>query len=165
MNTHNLFKGKSALFTTIMHCITCAGVTLLSFAVLSCGTQPDYSITPVPFTDVSIIDDFWSMCMETNRTVTIPFAFTQCEETGRVNNFAVAGGLTEGQYKGERYNDTDVYKVMEGATYSLALFPDPQLNAYLDSLIHIIASAQEEDGYLFTSRTIDPENPIPGTGA
>lgn len=124
----------------------------------------DYPIKPVPFTDVNITDDFWLPRVETNRTVTIPFAFKKCEETGRIDNFARAGGLMEGPFEGLRYNDSDVFKIMEGAAYSLALHPDPELEAYLDGLIVKIAAAQEEDGYLYTARTIDPENPPPGAG-
>jgi len=70
----------------------------------------------------------------------------------------------KGRYKGQRYNDSDVFKVIEGAAYSLILHPDPTLEKYLDKLIAKIASAQEDDGYLYTPRTIDPEHPVPGTG-
>jgi len=130
------------------------------------AAQParDYPIQPVPFTAVQVEDQFWAPRIETNRSVTIPFAFRKNEETGRVDNFKIAGGLTEGTYKGERYNDTDVYKVIEGAAYSLKQHPDPELEKYIDSLVNIIAQAQEPDGYLFMARTCDPANPTPGTG-
>ncbi len=124
----------------------------------------DYPIKPVPFTLVNIKDEFWAPRIETNRTVTIPFALKQNEETGRVDNFAIAGGLMKGEYKGERYNDTDVYKVLEGASYSLALHPNPELEKYLDTLIEKIDAAQEDDGYLFTPRTADSAHPRPGIG-
>ena len=116
------------------------------------------------FTKVSVTDDFWLPRIETNQKVTIPFAMQQNEETGRVDNFAIAAGLLEGEYKGERYNDTDVYKVMEGAAYTLATNPDPELERSLDELIAVIAAAQEEDGYLFTPRTAAPEKPVVGIG-
>jgi hypothetical protein len=125
----------------------------------------DYSRKPVPFTRVKVTDAFWAPRIETNRAVTIPFIFKKCEETGRVDNFAIAGGLMKGKYKGERYNDTDVYKTIEGASYSLAVHPDAGLDAYLDELIVKIAAAQEPDGYLFTARTADPTHPQPGIGA
>lgn len=124
----------------------------------------DYPIKPVPFNLVKIKDEFWAPRIEKNRTVTIPFALKQNEETGRVDNFAIAGGLMKGEYKGERYNDTDVYKVLEGASYSLALHPDPELDKYLDTLIEKINAAQEDDGYLFTPRTANPDHPRPGIG-
>jgi DUF1680 family protein len=124
----------------------------------------DYPVKPVDFTKVKVRDDFWLSRIETNQKVTIPFAMQQNEDTGRVDNFRIAGGLIEGEYKGERYNDTDVYKVMEGAAYTLATNPDPKLEKSLDELISVIASAQEEDGYLFTPRTAAPEKPVVGIG-
>ncbi len=141
---------------------------LLTFCLLLpvCTRQglKDYPLQPVAFTEVQITDGFWLPRMETNRTVTIPFAFKKCEETGRIDNFAKAGGLIPGEFEGRRYNDSDVFKIMEGAAYSLSLHPDPELEQYMDDLIAKVAAAQEDDGYLFTTRTIDPENPAPGSG-
>ena len=125
----------------------------------------DYPIAPVPFTAVRLTDAFWAPRIETNRTVTIPAIFRKCEETGRIDNFAIAGGLMKGEYKGERYNDTDVYKTIEGASYSLMVHPDPQLDRFLDGVIAKIAAAQEPDGYLYTPRTASPGKVQPGTGA
>ena len=127
-------------------------------------TIRDYPIMPVSFTSVQVSDEFWLPRIETNRTVTIPFAIDKNEETGRVDNFAFAAGRKEGTYKGRRFNDTDVYKVIEGIAYSLQVHPDPELEEYTDSLIELIAAAQEEDGYLYPARTADPENPAPGAG-
>jgi len=128
------------------------------------GGTLDYPISPVPFTEVTLDDGFWLDRIETNREVTIPFALQQNEDTERVDNFRKAAGLLEGEYVGERYNDTDVYKVLEGAAYSLQVHPDPTLEAQLDELIAIIAEAQEDDGYLFTPRSVDPTAPQPGIG-
>lgn len=124
----------------------------------------DYPVRPVPFTKVRISEGFWFPRMETNRKVTIPFDFRKCEETGRIDNFAKAGGLMEGRFEGIYFNDSDVFKVMEGAAYSLSLHPDPELEKYLGDLIYKIAAAQEDDGYLYTARTIDPENPPRNSG-
>jgi len=124
----------------------------------------DYPITPVPFTAVKVTDGFWAPRIETNRSVTIPAIFKKCEETGRIDNFAIAGGLVKGEYKGERYNDTDVYKTIEGASYSLMVHPDPDLDRYLDGVIAKIAAAQETDGYLYTPRTASPNKLQPGIG-
>ncbi len=111
-------------------------------------------IEPTPFTDVRFTDQFWAARLETNRTVTIPHVFRRCEEEGRMENFAIAGGLREGQQRGGfPFDDTDVYKTIEGASYALMLDPDPELEAYLDELIALIAGGQEDDGYLFTIRT------------
>ena len=126
--------------------------------------KKDYPITPVPFTAVRVTDGFWAPRIETNRAVTIPAIFKKCEETGRIDNFAIAGGLIKGEYKGERYNDTDVYKTIEGASYSLMVHPDPALDRYLDGVIAKIAAAQEPDGYLYTPRTASPGKVQPGTG-
>jgi DUF1680 family protein len=118
----------------------------------------DYPFKPVEFTRVHFSDDFWKPRMDTNRLVTIPFDFKKCEETNRINNFAVAGGIVEGKFEGRRYNDSDLFKVMEGASYSLTIYPDRDLEMYLDSIISLIAAAQEDDGYLFTCRTINPDS-------
>ena len=117
----------------------------------------DYPITPVPFTDVKVRDGFWSSRLETNRKVTIPSEFKKCEETRRIDNFAKAGKLMPGTFEGIPFNDSDVYKVIEGATYSLALHPDPKLDDYLDQLNAKIAAAQEPDGYLYTCRTTNTQ--------
>ena len=124
----------------------------------------DYPVRPVPFTDVRLSDIFWAPRLETNRTVSIPYALRMNEETGRVDNFRKAARLIPGAYKGKRYNDSDVYKAMEGAAYTLLLHPDPGLEKTLDDLVTLIGQAQEPDGYLFTTRTIDPKNPAPGSG-
>jgi DUF1680 family protein len=119
----------------------------------------DYPIQPVPFTQVQVTDSFWLPKIETNRTVTIPFAFRKSEETGRIANFAVAGKVIPGKFCSKYgYDDSDVYKIIEGAAYSLATHPDPKLEAYLDSLANLIAKAQEPDGYLYTMRTINPDS-------
>ena len=127
-------------------------------------SKPEYPITPVPLTDVQLGDGFWAKRIETNRTVTIPFAFEQNETTGRLDNFLKAADTAEGFYQGERYNDTDVYKVLEGAAYSLQVHADPELDEYLDRVIAAIASAQEPDGYLFTPRTAPSEELPIGIG-
>jgi hypothetical protein len=124
----------------------------------------DYPIRPVPFTEVTLADAFWAPRLETNRTVSIPYALRMNEETGRVDNFRKAARLMTGPHKGRRFNDSDVYKSMEAAAYALRLRPDPALEKTLDDLIALIARAQEPDGYLFTTRTNDPAHPAPGSG-
>ena len=115
----------------------------------------DYPIRPVPFTAVQIADGFWSPRLETNRAVTVRHDFDKCETTGRIANFAVAGGLAKGDFVGLfGFNDSDVYKVIEGASYSLRLRPDPGLESYVDEVVAKIAAAQEDDGYLYTAGTI-----------
>ena len=140
--------------------ILCLAVLALSYTCVT-ESQRDYPIKPVPFTDVHIADNFWSPRMETNQKITIPYAFGKCEETGRINNFFVAGGLKEGTFSGiYPFDDSDVYKIIEGASYSLSIHSDPKLEKYLDDLIFKISAAQEEDGYLYTARTINPDPPV-----
>lgn len=127
------------------------------------GESAGWLETP-PLKAVSVDDGFWKGIIERNRTVSIPYAFGKCEETGRIDNFAIAGGLKKGKHSGERYNDSDVFKIIEGACYSLIETPDPALCSYVDSLVTLIAAAQEDDGYLYTTRTIDPVNMAPGAG-
>ncbi|HNY13967.1 MAG TPA: glycoside hydrolase family 127 protein [Bacteroidales bacterium] len=118
-------------------------------------TGGDYPIKPVPFTEVKLTDDFWAPRIKKNATVTIPIAFSYCESTGRVRNFEIAGGLDTGRFVGSYpFDDSDVFKIIEGASYSLQTFPDHQLERYLDTLIYKIGLAQEDDGYLYTNRTI-----------
>ncbi|MDF1559000.1 MAG: glycoside hydrolase family 127 protein [Bacteroidales bacterium] len=127
--------------------------------------KPEQWLNTPAFIDVMISDGFWSPMIERNRVKTIPYVFRQCELTGRIDNFAVAGGLKKGKHTGARYNDSDVFKIIEGACYSLMETPDPELRGYVDSLITLIAAAQEDDGYLYTTRTIDPVNMAPGAGS
>jgi len=161
----------------LFHCsiIVCS---LLGAAVVLCAWQPsdgngvrkDYPIQPVRFTDVHISDEFWAPRIETNRNVSIPTAFDQCERTGRIENFARAAEVLRGHDLADKhapgfpFDDTDPYKVLEGASYALSIRPDPKLSAYLDSIIAKIAAAQEPDGYLYTTRTIDPQHPHQWSG-
>jgi hypothetical protein len=120
--------------------------------------QKDYAIKDINFTQVHLSDNFWLPRIEINRTVTIPASFERCENTGRVKNFVMAA-----EKKGKfctvyPFDDTDIYKTIEGAAFSLATHPDAKLDKYVDSLITIVKSAQEADGYLYTARTIDPLN-------
>lgn len=155
-------KSFPAFFTAV--------AAVLIIVVASCQTskeQPafrDYPVKPVAFTEVSLTDDFWAPRLETNRIKSIPYAFRMNEETGRVDNFRKAAGLMPGKHKGRRFNDSDIFKSMEAAAYSLAMTQDPELGKKMDELIEIIGQAQEADGYLYTARTIDPADPAPGAG-
>ncbi|HET6555695.1 MAG TPA: glycoside hydrolase family 127 protein [Prolixibacteraceae bacterium] len=127
--------------------------------LVGCKSEPekaDYQLQGVPFNEVKISDHFWLPKIETNRTVTIPASFAKCEEMGRMDNFLIAGGVMEGPVKGKMpFDDSDVYKIIEGASYSMTVIPDPKLDAYVDSIIQIIKTGQEADGYLTTYKTID----------
>jgi hypothetical protein len=136
----------------------------LSMAVSGCQHPDGSALRAVPFTSVELLDSFWKPRLAVNHTVTIPHILRQNEETGRVDNFRKAAGEVPGRYEGRRFNDTDIYKVIEAASYAIAQTPDPALEAELDELIGLIEKAQRPDGYLFPARTIDPETPAPGVG-
>ena len=145
---------RHALPLSVLATATAAAALTISSCTPKTYTQPDAPIQEVPFTQVHIQDQFWSPRIETNRTVSIPSAFRECEKNGRFDNFAIAAGLKKGEHRGDfPFDDTDPYKIIEGASYSLAVKYDPQLDHYLDSVISIIAAAQEPDGYLTTCVT------------
>jgi DUF1680 family protein len=120
----------------------------------------DYPINPVSIRDVKVTDDFWLPIIQTVQQRTISYALEKCKEEGRFDNFLIAGGVMEGETKGYMpFDDTDVYKIIEGASNSLISSPNEQLEVLLDSLIAIVKIGQEEDGYLTTWRTINPAKP------
>ena len=132
---------------------------------LPAQTPVDYAIQGIPFNTVSLNDGFWLPKIETNRTITIPSSFQKCEETGRVENFILASGAKKGKFLTVYpFDDTDIYKTIEGAAFSMTVHPDKALDRYVDSLIAIVAAAQEPDGYLYTARTIDPAHPHDWSG-
>ncbi|MBT9915200.1 glycoside hydrolase family 127 protein [Bacteroides salyersiae] len=141
---------------------------MLSLVLTAVGTvfaqkeplHPGYPIDPVPFTSVKVTDHFWGQRLKTSREVTIPLAFRKSEETGRIKNFEKAAHPSE-DYKveGFSFDDTDIYKTIEGASYSLQTYPDKRLEKYIDSILAIVATAQEPDGYLYTARTMNPKHP------
>ena len=117
----------------------------------------DYPIHSIPIDCVSIEDPFWSPKLKINSRVTIWSILRKCEETGRIANFEKAAGLAPGPFVGLRFNDSDVYKIIEAAAYSLQDFPDPVLLRYIDSILGLIISAQWPDGYLNTFYSLGPE--------
>ena len=131
-----------------------SGLVAVLIAVAAAASAQVPSINEVSFTQVRLNDCFWTPRININRTVSIPSAFHECEVNGRFDNFALAAGLIEGEHRGDfSFDDTDPYKVIEGASYSLAVHYDAKLDHYLDSVINIIAKAQEPDGYLTTCVT------------
>ena len=147
-------------------------VALTAIATLSGCTKKveqagGYPITPVPFTSVKVENEsFWGQRLEASRKVTIPLAFSKCESEGRYTNFSNAAERMKDSTKffkvhgrGFSFDDTDPYKTIEGASYILQTYPDEELKLYVDSVLGVIASAQEPDGYLYTARTQNPEEP------
>lgn len=120
--------------------------------------EADYPIQPVDFTHVHVHDRFWTPRMETNANITIPYVLQKCRENGRMDNFLKAAGKLPPTKTSEfPFDDTDLYKLIEGISYTLQVKKNPNLEKQLDSLIAIIADAQEPDGYLYTFRTMKPE--------
>ena len=150
---------------------------ILCFFALCAGTifaQSGYPYTQVPFTAVKITPNtFWGDRIQAAREVTIPLAFSKCESEHRYKNFEMAAytlqhpghpGLQTpewdvAKFMGFSFDDTDVYKTIEGASYVLQTYPDAKLKAYIDSVLDVVAAAQESDGYLYTARTINPQHP------
>jgi DUF1680 family protein len=147
------------------------GLCILAAAIGTAQAQKvksgGYPTDPVPFTSVKVTPNtFWGQRLKASREVTIPLAFSKCEETGRYKNFENAAEHLKDPSKvfkvngvGYSFDDTDPYKTIEGASYLLQTYPDKKLAAYVDSVIAIIASGQEPDGYLYTARTQNPDNP------
>jgi DUF1680 family protein len=130
----------------------------------------DYPVQPVPFTAVRVTGGFWQERQEVNRTVTVPFALKQCEDSKRLTNFDLAAETMRRRAAGEatfqntpatiyQFDDSDAYKVIEGAAYVLSIAPDAALEKHLDEWIARITAAQEPDGYLYTWRTMHPDSP------
>ncbi len=157
--------------TTILCCLT---LVMTMQAKKEATRTNGYPITQVPFTAVKVTPNtFWGDRIRAAREVTIPLAFQKCEETHRYENFKMAAytlqhpgheGLSTpkwdvAKFMGFSFDDTDVYKTIEGASYVLQTYPDAKLKQYIDSVLDIVAAAQEADGYLYTARTINPEHP------
>ena len=119
------------------------------------GAPRHCKLSAVPLSDVRIVDSFWAPRIKTCRRVTLPHCFAMCEKTGRIGNFAKAAGLIDGKFEGIWFNDSDVYKVLEGAAYVLGTHTEPELKRLTDQAIAKIAAAQQPDGYLFCFFTID----------
>lgn len=111
-------------------------------------------LSAVPFTAVQLSDAFWTPRMKVNRETSLPHNFVWCEKTGRISNFAKAGGLEEDKFMGIYFNDSDVYKVLQGAAYSLADQRNPELERTVDDVIRKIAAAQQPNGYLNSYYTL-----------
>ncbi|NQU23181.1 MAG: glycoside hydrolase family 127 protein [Candidatus Nealsonbacteria bacterium] len=117
--------------------------------------SPHQRLSAPPINAVHVADAFWAPRIATCRKVTLPYCFDTCEKTERILNFDRAAGVAPGKFAGIWFNDSDVYKVLEGAAYSLAIRPDEQLDKLTDNVIARIAAAQQPDGYLYCFFTID----------
>ena len=114
----------------------------------------DYPIRSAEMTKVKVTRGFWFDRLETNRTATLKSNLAKCNETPRIANFTNAANRAWGTFGGTPFDDSDVYKVMEGISYMLALKPDAELQQYVEWFVGQVAKAQEPDGYLYTARTL-----------
>lgn len=121
--------------------------------------EPKQAMREVPFTEVKLADNFWAPRIEANRVVSVPHNIKWCEtETGRIKNFKIAAGLEQGDFSGIFFDDSDVYKIVEGFAYSLAAHPDPELQKKADEWIQYFEKAQQPDGYLMTYYILGHQN-------
>lgn len=124
------------------------------------AAKAGYEIEPVNIQNVKLTDSFWLPIIKRVQEVTIAYAIQKCNEEGRFENFLIAGKQKTGEVRGQMpFDDTDVYKIIEGASNTLISAPNPKLDRVLDSLIAIVKIGQEKDGYLTTWRTINPAKP------
>lgn len=142
----------------------------LSFPAAATTAGPKEPFRAIPFEAVRFEGGFWGVWQETLRRVTIPHMLDQCEKTGRTQNFDLAAAALKGETVGpycSRYpfDDSDVYKVIEAASYLLHQHRDPELENAVDQIIRRIGGAQEKDGYLYTSRTFGGKPPQDWQGA
>lgn len=147
-------------YTSIMKKIALLILLITALACKKSSKYSDYPITAVEIRDVVVTDSFWLPKIKVIQDSTIQYAFNKCNSEGRMENFLIAGGIHQGKVCGKMpFDDTDLYKIIEGASYSLISEPNPVLESYLDSIIAIIKTGQEPDGYLTTWFTIDRTNP------
>ncbi|MHC4178021.1 MAG: glycoside hydrolase family 127 protein, partial [Planctomycetota bacterium] len=131
-----------------------AATTSATTTIAGAGEPKHRKLSAVPFTEVKVQDAFWAPRIRTNREKSLPHTFRWCEKTGRLSNFAKAAGQMEGEFEGIYFNDSDVHKVLEGASYSLADRRDPALEKTVDDAVAKIAAAQQPNGYLNSYYTL-----------
>ena len=115
-----------------------------------------YPLQEVPFFNTRVTGGLWKMRIDSCIKNTIWDNLDKLSSSGKIDNFSISAGLKKGEFKSNEASDSDVYKTLQGACYSLKLHPDPVLEHYIDSLITIIGKVQEPDGYLYTIRNFKP---------
>jgi DUF1680 family protein len=123
--------------------------------VVDTSRSPHVRLRPVPLDAVDLADDFWEPRRRINREVTLPSQYGHLEDTGRLDNFRRASGKIGGAYQGIYFNDSDVYKWLEAAAWTLAEGSDSELERMVDAAITEIEDAQRPDGYLNTYFTFE----------
>lgn len=123
--------------------------------VVNVGNAPHKSLSPVPIENVRLNDAFWAPRLRALVEVTIPSQYKLLEETGRLDNFRRAAGKAEGPFKGLVFNDSDVYKWIEAASFALAYERRVDVERLVDKVVREVVEAQDADGYLNTYFTFE----------
>lgn len=177
----SIIKSKNAVLSrlgkpTVKSVILVAGMLLVVAPADAKGEKSPkgqlsngYPFTQVDFTSVKITPaSFWGQRLKACREVTIPLAFSKCKSEGRYENFVKAAHPSDaydvGSFMGFPFDDTDVYKTIEGASFLLQTYPDKQLKQYIDSVLDVVAAAQEPDGFSIPHVRSIPRSHIPGRG-
>jgi hypothetical protein len=138
-------------------CLLLSVLLLLSFRNLNAGEISfDYPLQEVAYYNVKVTGGLWKMRIDSCIKNTVWDNLNKLAGSGKIDNFSIAAGIKTGDFKSNEASDSDVYKTIQGACYSLKLHPDPALERYTDSLITIIGKVQEPDGYLYTIRYFKP---------
>lgn len=117
----------------------------------------DYPINPPALGDVKVNGGFWGHWHDSHYKHGIEHYLEYCEKTGRIQNFEAAAGLKDAKHQGASFNDSDVYKIIEGMSWSLAGPLDPKHRKFLDGFIDTLKKAQMDDGYLYTMYQLNKE--------
>lgn len=124
-------------------------------------SSSDYPTRPLPLSTIRLTDAFWSRRVKLNHEVTIPYLFKQCEKTGRIENFLKAAKRSPGYFQGNAFDDSDVFKTIEAASYMLSIQRDASQEELIDQIIENVAAGMEEDGYLYTPITAGDPHTAP----
>jgi uncharacterized protein len=131
---------------TLAHCLTGS----LLFTTVFCATAAGYPMRPAPVGSVTMEGGFWGERMKTQTSVTLPHNFRFLESTGRLANFDRAAGIDAPPHAGNADSDSDVFKVLEGAAYTLRLRPGEVDQAEVARQVARVIAAQQKDGFLCT---------------
>lgn len=111
---------------------------------------PHAKLHPVPVRAVTIGEGFWHKRRVANAERSIPSMLELLEAHGIIENFQNVAAHKNTPHHGPLYTDSDLYKWMEAAAWSLQSGDSPEIRRQLDRLTGIIAAAQEPSGYLNT---------------
>jgi len=148
MATATMRSVKPRLLTAL--CILSWAPGLLAASTPQAAPQPRHGWTEVPHQQVKLVDGFWGPRLKINNEVTVPHALNELEKDGHVTNFDKAAGRFDGPLRGHHAFDSDLHKALEGALYTLAHKPNPDLNRRVSNIVDRILAAQQKDGFLIS---------------